>query len=1443
MGSKKYGLTFPQSNIYLVEKVSGKTSINTIAGILNINDKFDERICNKIINRLIEKNDALRIKIFEEDNAAYQSIEKYVYENIEYINLIGKSEKEVKKYIQDTIKVPIKFIGNKLYDFKILRYKENTGCIFMKLHHIVSDAWTLGQIVNQLITMYNDELSNIQNKYLIPSYIDYIESEKEYVSSEKYIKNKEFWEEYFKDIQQPISLKTVTSKLTNKAERYSVMLNEELSNKIMEYVKANKVSPYTLFLGTLSTYIYRVCNKNDFVIGTPVLNRSNFKEKQMLGMFVSTMPTRIKVEESIKFIDLVKQIGTDTMTLFRHQKYPITKILEYIQKTTDIEGKIYNIVLSYQNARSNIKEGDCFSTEWVFTNNAQDNLAIHILDMDNNGRLTINYDYLVDLFDEKEIKYLHTRLMAIIENAINDIDIDVENIRIMSIEEENKILYDFNDTAKEYPKTKTMVDLFEEQVEEHSDKVALVFENEHMTYNDLNKKINILASYLREEKNIKVNDVVAVMLDKSFELMISILGILKAGAAYLPIDKSLPKERINYMLENSGCNIVVSKEDVSLNNISYIDIDNILLDNKKVENLIKVNKPNDLAYVMYTSGSTGNPKGAMMSHVNVIKLVKNITYFNMDKIDNVFLAGNIVFDASMHEMWLSLLNGKTGYIISKETMMNPIEYSKLLLQVENGLAIFTTQLFHQYSMFNPKIFEKLTYLVAGGDVMLSEYAKNIIDNCKNTTLVNIYGPTECTAAATTQIVNRDNYNNITIGKPIDNTKCYIVDSNGRLCPIFIDGEIYIAGDGVGLGYINNEEINRKSFVNFNVNDKTERVYKSGDIGNWTDDGNIKFQGRSDFQVKIRGYRIEISEILNIVLKISNIKEAYIIAKTNENTKELNMYITSDITIDITEFKKQLRKKLPDYMVPTKILQLNKMPLNSVGKIDRSRLPEISFNETKKVALPDNKTQRVLLSIFTNVLSNKQIGVDDNLFEYGLDSLQVAKVIVLCNEKGLVLGYQDIYDCKTIRNIAEKIINNDSIDEEYYKKIEDYNYDRINNMLSTETKINISNKSKDKFKGNILLTGVTGFLGSHILENIINNYDSVVYCVVRSKEINGQKRLEDKLKYYFGDSILKHMETRIRVIDIDLLEYNSNIELQKIIKGNNINLLINCAANVKHYGNRDEFEKLNVDIVKNIINISKSCKIRLIHISTLSVSGNGFETSFDNQTFGKNKYFNEKSMYINQKITNIYAYTKYISELCVLEARVDGLDSSVIRVGNLMSRYRDGKFQENITDNGFVQRIKFVLDNAIIPKNVYDTNYLEFSQVDILSNALMKLVTQKSINPIYHLFNNNHIYIKKFIKSISKIYGRKIEVLSTKDFSIRLDEVLNNDTLALYRVILSDLKENGKLEYITDVVVESKITNKILRKLKFKWCKINSRYIKLFIESIYNGKDIKNIWKN
>ena len=927
MGNKNYGLTYPQKNIWLVEKFNGELPINSIVGTVEINRDFDSTLCIDAVNNVIKNNDALRIKFDFNKETLEQYVTEYKYKKFEVVDMSMYSQEKIEKYIIDFALQPLFFGKNCLFDFRILDYGHNKGAILMKIHHIICDAWSCSKIGSQLVDFIEKKSNNEEvSDELKPSYFEFVNSEKEYEASDKYKKDEEFWREYLSGIKETTSIKSVNNNTTN-ANRYSIKLEESFNNDINMYCKDNKISPYVLFLAALSTYIYRIKNNNDLILGTPVLNRSNFREKNMVGMFVSTIPIRIKIEENIKFLDLAKQISLNTLTLFRHQKYPYSKTLEYVHKETDITGNLYNVVLSYQNARADLINKEKYSTTWPFVKHLNDELQIHIMDMDNTGVLNIKYDYLVDAFSEEEVKYLHTRLIAIIKNAISDLDVNVENIRIMSPEEENKILYEFNDTKVDYPKDKTVIELFEEQVKKTPNNIAIVFEGKEITYKELNDKANKIANFLRIEKGIKSNDIVALIFKRSFEMIIAILGTLKSGAAYLPIDPDFPEERIKYMIEDSNSKVVLSNiEDKYINGINIEKISKLELDKYNNEDLHKTTKLDDLAYIIYTSGTTGKPKGVMISVGNLLHI--RYSAINFEGLEECKVFGcfsTYSFDISILEIFIPLTLGAKIILANEDEQKIPDLMGTLLLNNKIEVLNMTPtrmKLLLEYQ--NKEAFSSLKKVMLGGEVFPSSLYEEL-KKYSSTDIYDGYGPTEITVWSSAKKI--EDINNINIGKSLPNVKSYILDNKNRLLPLLIEGELCVGGDGVAKGYYNNKETTEAKFVKFNNQD----VYKTGDLSKFEFNGDLQYLGRLDSQIKLNGLRIEIEEIENVIKKYPNILHSAVTV----NNDKIYAYFIASKKIEVGKLKKFLSVNLPKYMIPKFFLQMDKFPLTVLGRLTRN----------------------------------------------------------------------------------------------------------------------------------------------------------------------------------------------------------------------------------------------------------------------------------------------------------------------------------------------------------------------------------------------------------------------------------------------------------------------------------------------------------------------------
>ena len=1441
MDNKMYNLTFPQQNILFMERFNENSSVNVITGLVNIYKDFNEDLCKKAINEVIEKNIAMRTRIMEKDNEYMQYFEEYKNEEIEVVDMSSLSNDKIRDYIDGLASQSLFSLNNKLYDFKVLKYSNDKGSILMRIHHIISDAWSCGKIGTYLIQVLESYEGNVEIETL-PSYIEYIESEEEYKNSDKYEKDEEFWKDYLEGINESVSIKEQTLLTSHKAKRYSVKLEENLNSSIINYCKENRISSYALFLSALSTYIYRIKDKNDFVLGTPVLNRANFKEKKMLGMFVSTLPLRVKLEENENFLGLAQKISKDTLSVFRHQKYPYMKTLESIRQNSDIKGNLNNIVLSYQNARTNIVNEEKYSTSWAFSNALEDELQIHITDMDDTGILNINYDYKTDLYKDIEIEYFHTRLLAIIENAIEDKDVNIENIRIMSKEEESKILNEFNNTYTDYPRNKTVIELFEEQVEKTPESIALVFENKTMTYKELNEKANKVAYYISNILNLENQSVISIFMDKSIEIVIAILGILKANCIYLPLEKTYPKERINYIIENSSSSLVITDvKDCSLKNSKNINtyILNSSFENAKVE---KVHKVEDSVYIMYTSGTTGEPKGVEVTNRNIVRLVKNTNYISFKENDRIIQTGSIGFDASTLEIWGTLLNGLTLYLIPKETLLNPSSFEDFIITNKISVMWLTAPLFNKMVDYNVSMFSNLRVLLIGGDVLSVKHVNKFLDKCKNVQLVNGYGPTENTTFSCCFNINEKCTESIPIGKPIANSKCYIVDKKYRLLPMFVEGELLVSGDGVAKGYFKDDIKTKKSFVKDPFNNQFI-AYKTGDNAYFLQDGNVKFAGRIDTQIKIRGFRIELDEIKNVVLKNPKISDCYVTVVNNGESKDIILLYTSILNLDEEGIKEFLKKELPYYMIPKYIFKISSIPLNKNGKVDKKELEKLipkSYNVAEKNDTEYVGIYKELYELFCDVLKRKDILPDDNFFEIGGDSLLAIDLVTKAISKNISLTYNELYKNPTIKQLGgifDKTIKNVSISQE----IETLDYTNIDELLkNNQIDENLSNNEK---LGNVLLTGVTGFLGAHILDEYMKQETGTIYCLVRTKNgVAAEQRLKQRLNFFFGNKYDNEFGKRIVIIqgDMNASKIINNESDYEIVK-NKVNTIINSAANVRHFGNIEKFRKINEYAVKNIIKFCIENNKKLIHISTLSVSGNILETGQVEQThILPNTKFCEENFYINQNLDNVYAFTKFMGEKYVLDAIAENkLNGKIMRMGNLTGRMYDGKFQPNVEENAFANRLKTFLTLNVIPDNLLDF-YLEFTPIDFAAKAVITLSKTNSKYSVFHIFNHKHVQMVDALKAF-KSFGINLQEITKEEMTNLITKFSRNPEKAnQINGIILDVNKNKEIEYKPNIIVKSDFTIKLLKSMGFEWPVIDEEYIHRYLNYLIQIGFLKDI---
>ncbi|MDO5555629.1 MAG: amino acid adenylation domain-containing protein [Clostridia bacterium] len=1397
---KLYNLTNSQNNILLREEYYKGTSINNISFTYCINKKLNVDTCIKVINKIIEVSDGLRIQLKHNGNKTVQYVKKFKEQKIQIIDYSNKKMEAAKIEMEEDAKIPFVFEDSKLYVFKIYKLPINKTGIYIKLHHIIADAWVTKILLkqfNEFYKMFSEGKEITEEKF---SYIDFINNENKYFESEAYQKDKIYWEEYIKDIPEAIQFKDISISRDSKAERFSKYISEKLSKNIDTFCKENKITQYNFFMTIYAIYLYKTLGKTEFTIGTPLLNRKDFSEKQTVGMFVSTIPMKIRIDENETIEPLAKRIGIDIRNALRHQKYPYEKMLEFARENNKNSNNLFDTILSFQNIKPDKKYIDYeFNHFWNFAANQQSSFEIHISDYNDEGKYLLNLDFKSGVVEEKEKLLIYERLICIIENAIENKEKRIKEIQYIPDKEMLDLRYKFNN-KNIYTPDETLVELFEKQVKKNPNNVALKFKNKKLTYKELDEKVNVLANYFTSI-GIK-EEPITLLLNRSLEMVISMLAVLKVGAYYIPIDPNWPMDRVKYIVEDSNSKYVITHEQYITQelNIQYVDVDKILEEKNKSVNIKDKSKIEGYSYIIYTSGSTGKPKGTLMTHKNVVGLL-NSTHrlFKQTEKDRWTLFHTYTFDFSSWEIYGSLLYGGTLIIVPKETTTNPKEFLNLLIKekitILNQTPAYFYKVIEQEKISN--IDEKqirIRLVILGGEAVHAEPLKYWKNKYPNIIVYNGYGPTETTIfAIMCEITQKDiEENNIYIGYPLNNYNIQILDKNLNIMPVGCIGEICISGIGVCEGYLKNKELTKEKFINHPYLNTT--IYKSGDVGYFSTDGRIKYVGRNDNQVKIRGFRIEIEEIEKEILNCGDITKVVVMPMENDNyTKSLIGFIETEKENYTEVVIEKIKKHLTSYMIP-RLYQVKEFPLNDNGKIDRKLLLSGIVETKKEIIEPQGDLQKEILKMISKIAKNKDISIKDDFFtDLTLDSLDIMQIATMMNKYDITI--QDINDNSTIENLSKKIEEKDLKKEE--NKIQD---------------VEIINKKVEYDLSKILLTGTTGFLGIHILRELIKNPSTEkIYCLIREKNNElPEKRINKAIKDYFTKEDMENVN-KIKLVSGDFEKEDLGLDKKDLLEiKKNVRTIIHSGANVRHYGKYNKFYKTNVEGTKNVINLAQKCNAKVSHISTLSVGG--FSKIEDTNIL------NENSINIEQEFKqHVYMITKYEAECEILKAiKNKEIEANIFRLGNIMPRLSDGKFQTNNLENGFMSRIATVLKTRAITK-VHKNLKIDLSPVDLCAQAILKIMKQNNKQTIYHIYNNNLISIEDLIKE------ENVKEVSIEE-QIKLIENLNEP---LNAHLLNDLMNNDYME----TKASNNITIDNLNNVGFNWNKIDKNYLSKIFEII------------
>ena len=1415
---KGYPLTFPQLSLWSVEQFYKGTSINVITGYIKINETVDFRLFEDAIKILIKNTDIFGMHISYEDGKLTQVLTKPKKSGVRIVSVANLDELD---NLQNAIaRTPFDVFNDDLFDFTIFKLPDNTGGVIGHFHHIICDAWATSLIITRIMSIYQNLLNNISPTEGInfESYVNYISSEEAYVKSPKYEKSREFW---LKNFTNDFSYSYLSSNISNSciANRVTYTIPKELVKNLNDFCELNSISLPLLLISTIGIYLAKINNTSCSTIGLPILNRTNFKEKNCIGAFISTIPFKINIPPEKTYLEFILNLKKEYFDVLRNQRYPYTAILEDIRKKTNVSKNLYDIAFFFLFARDNNESSSIkYNSGWVFNGCVSNNMDIHIYDMDNTGDLSIMFDYRKDLFIASDVEEIYNNLMNILHQIVLNPNILLKDISSIDKNVENFILNDYNNTNADFPCDIPIIKLFEKQAKLTPKKIALVEKEKELTYEKLLNAVDNLA-YSLSKKGIKYKDKVCLFFDNSIELVVSILACLKIGACYIPLNTSFPFERVKYIMENSNSVFILtnSKNITKISdfkNIIIINYEDLDFNYNKSYNEKLLNSE-DLVYIIYTSGSTGNPKGVQIANKSLVNYIYWCTkQYVAGEVSNFPLYSSIAFDLTVTSIYTPLISGNAIYIYNNsnpELLIKEIVDDKKIQVLKLTPAHLTLLL----DVATPD--SCINKLIVGGDILTSEICKAIISKFHNgIKIYNEYGPTEATVGCMIYEYSLlDDYVSVPIGKPINNVHIYLFNSSMNLMPYNTIGEMYIGGDCLSVGYLNLPDVNKSSFIK-NPFNENEILYKTGDLAELHPNGVMEYIGRSDFQIKINGYRIETGEIQAQILKYPDIKDCYVIDMKIKNNKELCAYYVETSPVDIDNLIEALDKRLPNYMIPKHFIKMDSLPMTVNGKINRKELPLPTVKKKTNLTMPENKTQETLCKVFCDVLGIKKIGTNENIFDYYIDSLTLIKIQTKLYSEGYNLDTQDFYNKKTIKNLSDYILSGCKKDEEEIDELNDLNF----TISDIQKDININSNAK-----NVLLFGATGFLGVHILYELLNTTNYNIYCLIRRKNNSTpHKRLEDKLKFYFPNMDFEKYKNRIFILEGNLLEEHFGLDYstyEKLLS--KIDICIHSAALVKHYGDYNLFHQTNVTSTEKIIEFCNEGHSKLEYISTISVSGYGLVTTPVAE-------FTENTFYIGQNYKeNVYVHSKFEAEYLIIKAcKNSNLIASIYRVGNLSNRYSDGVFQENALENSSLNRLITCINLNCYPMEFNSFN-LEFSPVDICAKDIVQLINKQDKNlKVYHIYNNNFSNFLEFRKMLSK-NNIHLKEIPCKDFKKLLMDKTDK-YFGFYNFINDKINDN--------LTITNKSTNDILLNINLAWPKIDDDYIQKIINYLIKNNFIQ-----
>jgi amino acid adenylation domain-containing protein len=1029
--------SFAQQRLWFLDRLDPDTATFNVPFGWLIEGQLNTEALRRAIAEVVRRHEVLRTSFKAQESGPVQVIAQETSFSLEVLDATAEKDpaSSGKRALAKLALVPFDLEAGPLFRVLLAKYSEDQHSLLFVVHHIVFDGWSVGVLDEELEQLYGAFSSGLPSPLaeLPVQYADYADWQRGWLVSGALENQINYWKSKLEGapplLELPLDKPRPTTK-TRRGAAVDVLLDAKTVSRLRQFCQQRQTTPFMFVMSAFSVLLSRHSGQNDICIGYPVAGRRSTELESLVGFFVNTLVARIRLNASDPFEAVLAQVRREILDADAHQDLPFEKIVEVLRPERSLShAPIFQVLFTLESAMPDRRSRSFLrktSLPTPSTTNSQFDLAMQL--QDSGSGIAGAIEYSTDLFEratiERMVGHFHMILAAVLSEPLTPIG----RVRLLAEAERHQILIDWNECEAVVPSTTCIHELFEVQARKTPDSVAVVFGDLQLTYGELNSRANHLARKLRT-RGLGAGKLVAICLERSLEMVIALLATLKAGAAYLPIDSTYPFHRRQLMLNDSGLvAFIVGKDDQLTQSAPHLPVVSVnaddRLDTDEENDLGLEISPSCLAYCIYTSGSTGVPKGVGVTHQGVARLVHNASYVRLSPDEVMLQAAPLAFDASTFEIWGALLNG-ARLILPPPQRLSFDELAALI--VENGVTTLwlTAALFEKYCEEHLSSLANVRQLLVGGDVLPMKAVNDVLSQLPHCCLINGYGPTEATTFTTTYRFPRDFRGSAPpIGRPISQTSVYIVDDLQQLVPIGVAGELCVAGSGVARGYIGRPGLTAEKFVPNPFGAQGDRMYRTGDLARWLPDGNIEFLGRADNQVKIRGFRIELGEVENAIRQCKGVREAIVLAREDGlGDKCLICYVVFDSqTMEPADLRSRLIEVLPEYMIPSRWIRLNSMPLSPNGKVDRKALPDpvASLGEgPSSYCAPRNATERQLAALWEELLKVPKVGAFDDFFAIGGHSISAARLLHRVGRSfGVVIDLSTIFANKRLCDLAE-----------------------------------------------------------------------------------------------------------------------------------------------------------------------------------------------------------------------------------------------------------------------------------------------------------------------------------------------------------------------------------------------------------------------------------------